>query len=115
MSGLDKVVEEDKKLVERFSMVPRTLRISLGRGAKYVSHLKIVAETLPGLTKSYRGVHSASRESIELLSIHINEVETYRPHTKSDYVTVLKRFYQWVKTPPEEYNNWRRSTATPRG
>ncbi|MHB8566965.1 MAG: tyrosine-type recombinase/integrase [Nitrososphaerales archaeon] len=104
----EKIAEEDKKLEERFSIVLRTQRISLGRVAKYVSHLKIVAETLPLLTNSDRGLHSASKEDIELLSIHINELETYGPHTKSDYVTVLKRFYQWVKAPPEEYNHLRR-------
>ncbi len=84
----EKIVEEDKKLVERFSIVLRTQRISLGRVAKYVNHLKIVAETLPVLTKSNRGMHLASRKDIELLSIHINELETYRPHTKSDYAGV---------------------------
>ena len=109
----DKIAEEDKKLLERFSIVLRTQRISLGRVAKYMNHLKVVAETLPLLTKSNRGMHSASREDIELLSIHINELETYRPHTKSDYVTVLKRFYQWVKAPPDEYNHWRRKHRYP--
>jgi integrase len=108
-----KIAEQDKKLIERFSMVLRTQRLSLGRVAKYVNHLKIVSEMLPNLTHSDRGLNLATKEDIEQLSIHINELDSYRPHTKSDYTTVLKRFYQWLKAPPEEYNHWRRKHRYP--
>src|SRR5712692_3167405 len=91
---------QDKQLIERFSNVLRAQRLSTGRVAKYVNHLKIIAETLPELTHVERGLGGATKEDIEQLSIQINESEKYMPHTKSDYVTVLKRFYQWLKVRP---------------
>ncbi len=102
VSVSEKITEQDKKVTERFSTVLRTQRISIGRVAKYVNHLKIIGETLPVLTHSERGLGAATKEDLEQLSIYINESESYKPHTKSDYVTVLKRFYQWLKAPPDE-------------
>ena len=105
--------EQDKQLIERFSVVLRAQRISTGRVAKYVCHLKTIADTLPTVTRSERGLIGATKDDIERLGIWINESEKYRPHTKSDFATVLKRFYQWVKAPPEEYNSWRKKHRYP--
>jgi hypothetical protein len=68
---------------------------------------------LPELTHAERGLGGATKDDIEQLSIRIYESEKYRPHTKSDYVTVLKRFYQWLKAPPEQYNSWRKKHRYP--
>ena len=105
--------EQDKPLIERFSVVLRAQRISTGRVAKYACNLKTMAETLPALTRSERGLGGATREDIERLSIWINESEKYRPHTKSDFATVLKRFYQWLKAPPRNTTTGGGSTAIP--
>jgi integrase len=105
--------QHDKQLIERFSVVLRAQKISTGRVAKYLCHLKKVAEILPALTKSERGLAGATKEDIERLGIWINESEEYRPHTKSDFSTVLKRFYQWLKAPPEEYNSSRKKHRYP--
>jgi integrase len=107
------VCEQDKQLIERFSVVLRAQRISTGRVAKYACHLKTIAEALPTLTHSERGMTGATKDDIERLGIWINESEEYRPHTKSDFATVLKRFYQWLKAPPEEYNSWRKKHRYP--
>lgn len=98
----------DKEEIKRFSTVLRAQRLSTGRVAKYVCHLKTVAEMLPSPTQSKRGLSGATKDDIEQLSIRINESERYKPHTKSDIVTVLKRFYQWQRAPPEQYNSWRK-------
>ncbi|MDE1863067.1 MAG: hypothetical protein KGI33_09160 [Thaumarchaeota archaeon] len=103
----------DKDLLERFSWVLRGQKVSTGRVTKYVSHLKIAAEALPALTQSTRGLGEATVEDIQRLSIQINESERYKPNTKKDYTTVLKRFYQWIKAPPEQYNSWRRKHHYP--
>ncbi|MGI0046107.1 MAG: tyrosine-type recombinase/integrase [Nitrosotalea sp.] len=103
----------DKELLERFSWVLRGQKVSVGRVTKYVNHLKIAAEVLSALTHSTRGLGEATVEDIKRLSIQINESEKYKPNTKKDYTTVLKRFYQWLKAPPEQYNSWRRKHHYP--
>jgi integrase len=107
------IKDEDKQLLESFSTVLRAQGISVGRVAKYVCHLKTIAEMLPDLTRSERGLGGATTDEIDKLSIWINESEKYRPHTKSDFTTVLKRFYQWLKAPPEEYSSWRKKHRYP--
>jgi len=107
------IAAHDKTLIERFSNALRAQSLSTGRVEKYVNHLKTVAEMLPELTHAERGLGGATKDDIEQLSIRIYESEKYRPHTKSDYVTVLKRFYQWLKAPPEQYNSWRKKHRYP--
>lgn len=48
--------EQDKQLKERFSAVLQAQRISTGRVETYVNHLKIIAQTLPRLIGSERGL-----------------------------------------------------------
>ncbi len=55
--------ERDKQLIERFRVVLRAQRISTGRVEKYVNHLKIIAQTLPELTRSERGLDGATRRT----------------------------------------------------
>ncbi|MDE1863041.1 MAG: tyrosine-type recombinase/integrase [Thaumarchaeota archaeon] len=105
--------DDDKHLLERFSVVLRVQKISTGRVEKYVNHLKKISEMLGEITQSKRGLGAATKEDIELVSVRINESERYKPHTKSDYMTVIKRFYQWLKAPPDEYNSWRRKHKYP--
>jgi integrase len=107
------IKDEDKRLMQSFSTVLRAQGISTGRVAKYVCHLKTIAEMLPALTLSERGLSGATRDEMVELGIRINESAKYRPHTKSDFTTVLKRFYQWLKAPPDEYNGWRKKHRYP--
>lgn len=37
----------------------------------------------------------------------------YTAHTRLDFITTFKRFYQWLKAPPEEYAKWRRRHRYP--
>ena len=107
-----KLPPADKELLLKFSWVLQTQRVSNGRVAKYVNHLSVISETLPQLTRSGRGLGEASKEDIEGLSVWIYSSK-YRPNTQHDIITVVKRFYQWLRATPEEYQRWRRKHIYP--
>lgn len=109
----EKISDQDKELITKFSTVLRIQRLNTGRVAKYVWHLKTTAKRLNELNHSERGLSSATKEDIDMFSIWVNESKEYKPRTKRDYSTVLKRFYQWFKAPPEEYDRWRRKHVYP--
>jgi integrase len=97
----------------KFADVLRVERISLGRVAKYIYNLKVLSEKLLQQTKSETGFDDADKKTIDALIISINENNRYTPHTKRDFVIALKRFYQWLKAPPEEYSSWKRRHRYP--
>ena len=110
----DRVTEKDKQLIERFSTVLRTQRLSVGRAQKYVNHLTVLARKLSDLThQSGRGFDKALKEDIDLLNIWINEESGYTGNTKHDCIIVLKRYFQWLRAPPEEYQRWRKKHVYP--
>ncbi|MCL4519884.1 MAG: tyrosine-type recombinase/integrase [Thaumarchaeota archaeon] len=104
--------EQDRQDIIKFSTLLRVQGLNLGRVAKYMYSLKVIAKFLqqldPGIT--YR---TATKDHIEQFYLHIMEEADYTPHTKRDYVTTLKRFYQWLKAPSEEYTKWRRKHTYP--
>ena len=110
-----KLSEEDKGALQKFSRVLQTQRVSNGRVAKYVNHLSVIAERLPEITKSSRGLCDASKEDIESLGIWIFSSSKYKPNTQHDIITVIKRFYQWFRAAPDEYPKWRRKHIYPPG
>jgi integrase/recombinase XerD len=99
--------EEDKRDIIKFSTVLRTQGINLGRVAKYAYSLKVVARFLEHdeIQTTFR---TATKAHIEQFYLYVMEEADYTPHTRRDYVTTLKRFYQWLKCPEEEYAKWRR-------
>jgi hypothetical protein len=94
------ISDQDKKLIEEFSTTLGAQRLNTGRVAKYVFHLKKSSETLNQLNRSDRGLSNATKEDISTFNIWLGESSVYTPHTKRDYVTTLKRFFQWLKAPP---------------
>jgi hypothetical protein len=62
----DTVTEKDKELIERFSIVLRTQRLTVGRAQKYVNHLTVLTRKLSDLThQSERGFDKALKEDID--------------------------------------------------
>jgi integrase/recombinase XerD len=108
-----KIAEKDKELIERFSKALKTQYISIGRVAKYVNHLKTSAETLSEITKSDRGLANASKDDINEFSVWLKNDSGYTAHTRRDFITTFKRFYQWLKAPPDQYARWRRRHRYP--
>ncbi|MGC9071803.1 MAG: hypothetical protein ACP5HK_03795 [Acidilobus sp.] len=41
--------------------------------------------------------------------------EDYTPNTRKDVLVMLKRFYQWLRAPQNEYPQWVRRHQVPRG
>ncbi len=107
------ILQKDKELILKFTDVLRAERISLGRVAKYIYNLKVLSEMLLQQSKSDTGFDSTDKKTIDTLIIRINENGRYTPHTKRDFVIALKRFYQWLRAPPEEYPSWKRKHRYP--
>ncbi len=85
------VGDQDKPLIERFSVVLRVQRISTGRVAKYACHLKTMAETLPALTRSERGLGGATIVRWKSLCDGIKyDVENYKDVNNHENLTKLR-------------------------
>lgn len=106
--------EDDKRDILTFQHVLRTQKLNLGRVTKYVYSLKVVARFLEEHGGPHTTLKTATREQIEEFYLHIMEKADHKPHTKRDYVTTLKRFYQWLKCDPVEYPRWRKKHIYPR-
>ncbi len=107
------IPQHDKELILKFTDVLRAERISLGRVAKYIYNLKVLSEMLFQQTKSDVGFDGADKKLVDVLIIGINENSKYTPHTKRDFIIALKRFYQWLRAPPDEYPSWKRKHRYP--
>ncbi len=105
--------EDDKRDILTFQHVLRTQKLNLGRVTKYVYSLKVIARFIEEHGGPQTTLKTAAKEQIEEFYLHLMEKADYKPHTKRDYVTTLKRFYQWLKCEPLEYPRWRKKHIYP--
>jgi integrase/recombinase XerD len=110
LAGLREISEDDRKLIEQFVEVLKAQNVSLGRVAKYIYHLKVSSKILR--EKDGTDFNNATAEAMKRLFVSLNE-SNYTPMTRADFVTVLKRFYQWLRAPEAEYSKWRRRHVYP--
>ena len=108
------ISEQDKQLLRGFIDHLKSQGISTGRLAKYLYHLR------RGVEKLGIGAREAKREDIERLVTWLRQDTNYTPHTVSDYLFALKRFFKFVKygnvdkeTPWPEEVRWLRSATKP--
>jgi hypothetical protein len=106
------IPEGDKKKIAEFSDVLRTQWVSLVRVAKYVCTLNTLSRFLTEAGCS-NGLCGADKNDVNMLSARISQSTCYTTHTKRDCVASLKRFYQWLKAPPDECSAWRRRHRYP--
>lgn len=110
LAGLKEISDDDRKLIEEFVEVLKAQNVSLGRVAKYIYHLKVSSKILR--KQAGTDFDRATADAMKRLFISLNE-SNYTPMTRSDFVTVLKRFYQWLRAPEGEYAKWRKRHVYP--
>jgi len=98
--------KEDAELIKAFVKVLEAQGLSKRRVLKYVSHLKLVSKHLKV------PFAKATRKDIEELMAWVNS-QNYSPQTVQGIIVVLRRFYQWLRAKPEEYEEWRRDHTYP--
>jgi len=98
--------KEDAELIKAFVKVLEAQGLSKRRVLKYVSHLKLVSKHLKV------PFAKATRKDIEEFMAWLNS-QNYSPQTILGVTVVLKRFYQWLRAKPEEYEEWRRDHTYP--
>jgi len=98
--------KEDAELIRAFVKVLEAQGLSKRRVLKYVSHLKLVSKHLKV------PFAKATRKDIEELMAWVNS-QNYSPQTVQGIIVVLRRFYQWLRAKPEEYEEWRREHTYP--
>jgi len=104
--------DEDKKALVEFSEVLRAQGLHIGRVMKYLYHLRVCAENITELSDS-PSLKAADARAITKLVAWLNGSPRYRPETRKDFNVVLKRYFQWLRAPPEEYPRWRRRHVYP--
>jgi site-specific recombinase XerD len=110
LAGLKELSEDDRKLIEKFVEVLKAQNLSLGRVAKYIYHLKVSSKILRD--QAGTDFNHATAEAMKKLFVSLNE-SNYKPMTRTDFVTVLKRFYQWLRAPEGQYAKWRKKHEYP--
>ncbi len=85
------ICTEDKEMIRRFVQHLKAQDISTGRLAKYTYHLKNAIERL-GIS-----IQLAKREDIERLVSWLQHDSNYTPHTVSDYLFAIKRFFKFAR------------------
>jgi len=80
--------------------------LSKKRVYKYASHLKLVSKHVKV------PFTNATRKDIEDFFVWMRS-QKYSSNTINDTIAVLKRFYQWLRAKPEEYEEWRREHVYP--
>ncbi len=98
----ESVCNEDKETIRRFVQHLRAQGVSTGRLAKYTYHLKNAIERLG------TSVKLAKRPDIERLVSWLQHDSGYTPHTVSDYLFAIKRFFKFAR-----YGNVDRETPYP--
>ena len=88
--------KEDAELIKTFVKVLEAQGLSKRRVLKYVSHLKLVSKHLKV------PFAKATRKDIEEFMAWVNS-QDYSPQTVQGVIVVLRRFYQWLRAKPEEY------------
>lgn len=108
------ITEEDKTLILSFIDILLSQGMSIGRVSKYANHMKILSEKMVGETGgSERGLSQATKDDMRKLAIWKDTKSNYTANTRSDCKKVLKRLYQWLLAPPEEYETWREGRVYP--
>jgi integrase/recombinase XerD len=110
----ESVCDEDKETIRRFIQHLRAQGVSTGRLAKYTYHLKNAIERLG------TSVQLAKRADIERLVSWLQHDSGYTPHTVSDYLFAIKRFFKFARygnvdreTPYPEEVRWIRTAMKP--
>lgn len=106
------IPDEDKKALVEFSEVLRAQGLHIGRVMKYLYHLRVCAEEITELSGS-ASLTGADSKAITKLVAWLNGSPRFKPETRKDFNVVLKRFFQWLRAPPEEYPRWRRKHLYP--
>ncbi|MDE1862099.1 MAG: tyrosine-type recombinase/integrase [Thaumarchaeota archaeon] len=96
-----KISQHDRDIIRKFIYHLSSMGVSKGRLAKYLFHLKNFAEHL-GVP-----IEDARRADIERFVSWLNS-SGYAPHTASDYILAVKRFYKFVR-----YGNVDKETPWP--
>ena len=100
----NKISLRDKELIRNFDKILQATSVSIGRRAKYIYHLKTIAENF-GLP-----FESAKRSDIEHFVGSWLNTQGYRPETRNNYIIILKRFYKFIRAGSVD-----RGTISPRG
>ncbi len=87
-----RICNEDKEVIRRFVQHLKAQGVSTGRLAKYTYHLKNAIERLGTSTQQ------AKRGDIEGLVAWLQSDSGYTPHTISDYLFAVKRFFKFART-----------------
>jgi len=99
LASLEK--KEDVELIKSFVKVIEAQGLSKTRVNKYIIHLKLVSRHLKVTFKE------AKKKDIEEFFTWLNS-QSYSPQTVQGIIVVLKRFYQWLRAKPEEYEEWKK-------
>jgi Site-specific recombinase XerD len=105
--SLDKLEKKgDAEKIREFAKVLEAQGLSKKRVYKYASHLKLVSKYVKvPFTK-------ATRKDIEDFFVWMRS-QKYSSNTINDVIAVLKRFYQWLRAKPEEYEEWKSAHVYP--
>ncbi|MGC9209626.1 MAG: tyrosine-type recombinase/integrase, partial [Nitrososphaeria archaeon] len=90
---------DDAELLLDFANLLMSQRLSHNRIHKYISHLRTMRMHME------RSFSEAGIKDIRKLVAWINS-EDYTPNTKRDMLIALRRFYQWLRAPQDEYPQW---------
>ena len=87
-----KIAANDKQRIWEFVELLKALRVSKGRIAKYILHLKLIGENL--------GIQfdQVTRKDIEHFVASWLYEQGYSAETTADYIMVLKRFYKFLRS-----------------
>ena len=112
LAGLKELLEDDRKLIEKFVEVLKAQNLSLGLVAKYIYHLKASSKILRD--QAGTDFNHATAEAMKKLFISLNE-SNYKPITRTDFVTVFNGLFTNASERPKgSTRNGGKSTSTPR-
>jgi len=97
---------EDVELIKAFVKVIEAQRLSKTRVVLYITALKLVSRHLKVTLKE------AKKKDIEEFFSWLNS-QSYSSQTVQGIIIVLRRFYQWLRAKPEEYEELRRNHTYP--
>jgi len=111
VDGSEKISSHDKEKIWEFVDLLKALRVSKGRIAKYILHLKVMGENLG------QPFEQNTRKDIEHFVASWLYEQGYSAETTADYVMVLKRFFKFLRsgdvdkeTPFPEEVRWLKKT-----
>ena len=111
LDGSEKISSHDKEKIWEFVDLLKALRVSKGRIARYILHLKVMGENLG------QPFERATRKDIEHFVASWLYEQGYSAETTADYVMVLKRFFKFLRsgdvdkeTPFPEEVRWLKKT-----